>query len=239
MNQAAFIYKTKITDWSSIKDRLLPGSFGIYKSQGKVWREMVSIEDTGFIIHPVIMIIDGKRNIPFVMFQKPYEGKAVDSMMKYITGALWIDGSRVSLTSEDNIIRISNNKATWGTYGNGPNNTEKSQQLGRFPSNLIIHKGGSDDHEESMKQFPESGSPTGSQKKTTHNQGMFGTGTPGKIYTKEDGGNRSTSRYFLNYQTEDEIVDYLTKLLYVPDGKNILTDCQEVYKGWLNKNEVK
>jgi len=72
---------------------------------------------------------------------------------------------------------------------------------GRWPANTIL-----DGSEEVADLFPNTGPPAGSPKKTTHNEGMFGIGTPGKIYTLLDGGNNSASRYFMvcPYTEEDK-----------------------------------
>jgi len=88
------------------------------------------------------------------------------------------------------MIRVNNYKATWGTYGNGPNNSEKSQALGRWPSN-IIHDGS----DEVVGLFPQSNAQkTRNDKTTSNNGGMFGLkARRGADYLGDSG---SAARFF-------------------------------------------
>jgi site-specific DNA-methyltransferase (adenine-specific) len=52
------------------------------------------------------------------------------------------------------------------------------------------------ERDEVVGMFPKTGQPCGSVKSTTHKDGMFGIGQPGKIYTQSDNGNNSAARFF-------------------------------------------
>lgn len=78
---------------------------------------------------------------PIIVFQKPYEGRPVDCMVKTGAGALNIDGGRIGITQDDDIY--AKNPHTRGTigengiYGKG-RRTLYEVPLGRWPSNFIL-----------------------------------------------------------------------------------------------------
>jgi len=133
---------------------------------------------------------------PVVLARKPLsEGTVAENVLRWGVGGLNIDGCRI--TTKENLNGGAYSKGDYNTDGKvlelGLKRQEgKYQQpLGRFPANLI-HDGSP----EVVELFPETGQPCGSIKKTTHRDGMFHIGQPGKIYTEEDGNNHSASRFF-------------------------------------------
>lgn len=75
---------------------------------------------------------------PIVLAQKPVEKNYCHNIEKWGCGGLNIDGCRIP-TKED-LGRNNKNKATWGTYGNGPSNQygKPIEEQGRFPPNLLL-----------------------------------------------------------------------------------------------------
>ena len=130
---------------------------------------------------------------PITVARKPLSEKTVAAnVLKWGTGAINIDGCRVEMAQGDKkseggkIHKKTNGSAIWG---NAPSETQKQNQ-GRWPANLI-HDGS----QEVLDLFPET-SVCGGDKRTTHNKGMFGIGTPGKTYQNDDKSNRSAARFF-------------------------------------------
>ena len=105
----------------------------------------------------------------WVLVRKPCSEKTVAAnVLKWGTGALNIDAAR--------------------TNGK-PNTPVASASSGRFPSNLVLDEEAAQALDEQSGQLSQCGGP----KKTTHDSGMFGIGTPGRIYREE---NRGASRFF-------------------------------------------
>lgn len=86
---------------------------------------------------------------PITLARKPLEGTVAENVLKWHTGAVNVDGCRVE--TGDNLGRINNPTATWGTYGSGPNRAALGEVTGRWPANLI-HDGS----EEVTELFPDS-----------------------------------------------------------------------------------
>lgn len=72
---------------------------------------------------------------PCVLARKPIEGTVANNVLKYGTGGLNIDGTRVGTEQ----VNTSNGDGfgTQGIYGTGINNNKGDTRLGRFPANLI------------------------------------------------------------------------------------------------------
>lgn len=82
---------------------------------------------------------------PIIVFQKPYEGKPIDCMVKTGAGALNIDGGRVSVDPEIDDPRLGGNgdwssdKMAKNVYNGGYSGERVgSSPLGRWPANFII-----------------------------------------------------------------------------------------------------
>ena len=109
--------------WAALAEHLHPGGFGMAFASSRGWHRLaVAIEDAGLRIHPSIFgwvfgsgfpkatrvkdapEFEGHRYglqsmkpalEPIIVFQKPYEGKPVESIVETGAGALNIDGARI------------------------------------------------------------------------------------------------------------------------------------------------
>jgi DNA modification methylase len=129
---------------------------------------------------------------PICMARKPLAEKTVaENVLKYGTGGINIDGSRVETTEDLTINGNRNNvKSHWGN-SEGESKVEASP-LGRFPANLIH-----DNSEEVRECFPDSKS-AGEYKKEKLNtfkpdKAMFALGYQTNAYAGETG---NASRFF-------------------------------------------
>lgn len=137
-------------------------------------RMAVAIEDSGMIIHPAMVwnfstgfpkatrMRRDREDVPefsghryglqalkpaaeiIIVFQKPYEGRPIDSITETGAGALWIDGGRIGL---DGIEKHSTEaksglgKSIYGKYENKPIPTSdlpRYDKLGRWPANFVL-----------------------------------------------------------------------------------------------------
>ncbi len=124
---------------------------------------------------------------PCVLARKPIEGTVANNVLKYGTGGLNIDGSRVG----SNPGWSYPNGAGGNTFHGQTRRTEpESSTLGRFPANLI-HDGS----DEVVGLFPQTGKSSGGR---IGNKGSM-INTMGNAYEKGDpgfGDSGSASRYF-------------------------------------------
>jgi len=117
-----------------------------------------------------------------VVAMKPVEGSYAENALASGVAGLNIDGSRVATDEEigrDNTgIKgsILNKQSGWND-NSMVGLDRRGLHVGRWPAN-VIHDGS----DEIKAEFPDTGQPCGSKKKTTHDEGMFGIGTPGQIY---------------------------------------------------------
>jgi site-specific DNA-methyltransferase (adenine-specific) len=152
--------------WEAFGKVLHPGAFGMAFSASRNWHRMaVAIEDAGFVLHPTIFLwaygsgfpkatrvkgheeFDGHRYglqalkpavEPIIVFQKPYEGKPVENIVRTGAGALNIDGGRIPTNGENVIInRFGDGMKPFGNGAGHEYETESTQQ-GRWPANFIL-----------------------------------------------------------------------------------------------------
>ena len=155
--------------WASIAKHLHPGGFGMaFASTRGFHRMTVAIEDAGLTIHPVIMVwgfgsgfpkatrIKDKEEWeghryglqalkpslePIVVFQKPYDGKPVDSIARTGAGAINVDGCRVGRDTDD-VSRwsVTGSKASDNRAMSGANyeRDAKPDAPARWPANLVL-----------------------------------------------------------------------------------------------------
>lgn len=124
-------------------------------------------------------------NEPIVLARKPLEkGLSIaENVLKWGTGAINIDASRISVSENDKNHRENPSQGNSGEnsiFGVGGHNGNL-QQDGRFPSNVILTH-----HPEckclGLKKFkPSNGSGRASEKGGGFNKGMFGNGTSDNI----------------------------------------------------------
>ena len=77
---------------------------------------------------------------PIVMARKPVEGTVANNVLKYGTGGLNIDASRIGYTSEYDKKHQEDIRKGSGTFfgGNGEAKSEQVSMQGRWPANLIL-----------------------------------------------------------------------------------------------------
>lgn len=140
------------------------------------------------------------------LVRKPISEKTVaQNVQKWGTGALNIDGCRIG-TFENTTPSGLQRYREWSDSHTGQARPEKPSTFkpaqGRFPANLVFsHSPHCTDEACDMWDCPvalldkQSGqlSQCGGPKKTTHDKGMFGIGTPGVIYREDS---RGASRFF-------------------------------------------
>ena len=205
--------------WRAVYDALKPGAHLVAFSGTRTYHRMAcAIEDAGFEIRDMLLWHYGSgfpkshsmRDIdraelgtalkpatePICLARKPLSEKSVAAnVLKHGTGAIHIDGCRVGISESENLVRVNNDAATWGTYGSGANNSEKSQALGRWPANLCH-----DSSDEVLAGFPDTGAAKSSgQSKPMQRQdnAVYGKGL-GSISpdNKHDDNGGSAARFF-------------------------------------------
>lgn len=160
--------------WEECLRVLKPGGYLLSFSSSRTYHRMaIAVEDAGFEIRDQIMWVYGSgfpksQNIgkkvekfggwgtalkpahePIVMARKPFKGTVAENVLKYGTGAINIDGCRV--TSGDNPMSWSSPRG--GIWKTDKNATAKygENTAGRFPANFI-HDGS----DEVVELFPNS-----------------------------------------------------------------------------------
>lgn len=159
--------------WEAIGNHLYPGAFGMAFASARGWHRLaVAIEDAGFIIHPSIFgwvygsgwpkatRIDKKLDEtwaghryglqalkpaiePIIVFQKPYEGRPLDNISEYGSGALNIDAGRLPTNEElkagGNIKPMAGDSrvgAALGVFNGKPRSYNPDG--GRWPPNFYV-----------------------------------------------------------------------------------------------------
>ena len=130
---------------------------------------------------------------------KPLDGSFASNALEHGVAGLNIEAARVGTES----ITVNGYRAetgqTWDAGGMLAAGVEREPTIhqGRWPAN-VIHDGS----DEVAEQFPDT-TVCGGQKETTHTDGMFGIGQPGRIYNKSDGDDRSAARFFKECEADD------------------------------------
>jgi DNA modification methylase len=167
-------------------------------------------------------------NSPIVFARKPLEeNTVVDNVLKWGTGGINIDKSRVELNLEVDATQIrtiarskKTEKTGWGMNVNSDDVVQVVSLNGRFPANLIL------DTEAAKVLDEQTGvlSNTGSPKKTDSSKtSIFGAGLPGKIYSDVGG----ASRFF--YQPKGD-ADYENTDKKENNMRLLLGDCLDKLK---------
>jgi site-specific DNA-methyltransferase (adenine-specific) len=153
--------------WQQCLRVLKPGGHLLAFSGSRTYHRMVvAIEDAGFEIRDMISWISNKTfpkslNIekatkdsywkgwgtglkptvePIVMARKPVEGTIANNVLKYGTGGLNIDGSRIGYGSDYDKKHQEDIRKGSGTFfgGNGESKSEQVTMQGRWPANIIL-----------------------------------------------------------------------------------------------------
>lgn len=166
----------------------------------------------------------------WILVRKPLSEKTVAAnVLKHGTGGINIDGCRIEMRAGDQKGEGGPNKGMSGTdfFGTMTTSGNNRDGLGRFPANLVLDEEAAETLDEQSGQLSQCGGP----KKTTHDKGMFGIGTPGTIYREE---NRGASRFFYVAKASKKdkgadnthptvkstkLMEYLITLITPPAGK--------------------
>ena len=135
---------------------------------------------------------------PIIVARKPYDGSCVDNILKYGVGGLNIDDCRVPTDEEiTNHSRGGDSAISKGIYGDSKEQETyqtQGQQLGRFPSNVILTYD-DDTHEEVCGGMPYTENNTKSHlAKNSDNNVNFNASNMVNVIGYEDSG--SAARYF-------------------------------------------
>lgn len=201
--------------WKEILRVLKPGGHVLSFGGTRTYHRMVvNIEDAGFEIRDQVMWIYGSgfpkshnlkdewqgwgtalkpANEPICLARKPIEkGLTVaENVLKWGAGALNIDEGRVegkprTTHAAGNVVTCEAESGHMkGKRPHGPTPAPS----GRWPANVLLDEDAAAALDAQSGQLSQCGGP----KKTTHDAGMFGIGTPGRIYKEE---NRGASRFF-------------------------------------------
>jgi site-specific DNA-methyltransferase (adenine-specific) len=188
------------------------------------------MEDCGVEIRDCILFL-GTPSYMIALGRLPLEGTVAENVLRYGTGGLNIDVSRVSIEESERLVVDNrsgyNDGERGGIYSNGlgkrpPGERFKSHEGGRWPPNLILSSS-----PEVLGKFPESkgqqGAVTGKEpsSKTDVAYGEFASRKP--FETRGDTG--SAARFFYTV-TEDnsllELMRYMCKLCTPPQGKALV-----------------
>jgi DNA modification methylase len=131
---------------------------------------------------------------PIVMARKPVEGTVANNVLKYGTGGLNIDGSRVGYASDYDKKHQEDIRKGSGTFfgGNGESKSEQISMQGRWPANIIL------DEQAAQLLDEQSGQVRSNHNKTNNNSG-FGDSyvggsltrpVPGPMYSDSGGASR-------------------------------------------------
>jgi len=219
---------TKPCNYEKVFDNLYDGSHLVQLCTIKTYhRTAIAIEDVGFEIRDMILYLTEYGEIPIVLARKPITEKTItDNVLKYGTGAINIDKSRILMKKDDfefykkqheNFIK-SDAKHNYQKYGINSFNestttgTGKVNNTGRFPANLI-HDGS----DEIKKGFPDTGK---SERKTmtvnnlseSINNTSYEMNNNGTT-THRQGGSGNACRYFKELKDYNELMDYLINLI--------------------------
>lgn len=159
---------------------------------------------------------------PVIMARKPLEGTVVDTVLKYGTGGINIDGCRVPVDGETVCTHSKNAKSDiYGEYSPVDTHQSDGQKLGRFPAN-IIH----DNSEEVVELFPDTGKSTGGRTVKRSGGGNVGSGKKSEAsWTNEDpgfGDSGSAARFFYSIKPECEPVIMARKPIEGTVADNVL-----------------
>jgi site-specific DNA-methyltransferase (adenine-specific) len=223
--------------WQALGEHLYEGGFGMCFSASRNWHRLaVAIEDAGMIIHPTIFgWLNGQgfpkatrvKNFdgfvghryglqalkpavePIIVFQKPYEGKAIENITRTGAGALNIDGGRIPLaTGDEYSINTFNDGAK--PFGNGAGHKFTSRKvkediasspLGRWPANFILDESVAE-RLNSQSGDLKAGTATANSGAMGYHGGRRGS-TPEMTYADNGG----ASRFFFNVQEQIDEAD--------------------------------
>jgi len=237
--------------WEAITSHLLPGAFGMAFASSRGWHRLAcAIEDAGMRIHPSIFgwafgsgfpkatrikdatVFAGHRYglqalkpalEPIIVFQKPYESKPIESIVKTGAGALNIDGGRISTSGESFERPVSHigfhkgwdrpwrhdEEALLRERIRRDESQDKAESLGRWPANFYLG-----DEEAARRLGEQSGER--SAPKPYHYKGKLepshevygnGLGWDNANHSQEYGDTGTAARFFFNVNRQIDEAD--------------------------------
>jgi site-specific DNA-methyltransferase (adenine-specific) len=238
--------------WSEVHRVLKPGSYLLAMSGTRTYHRLATaIEDGGFIVYDMIAWAYGQgfpksHNLdgewdgwgsalkpalePICLAQKPRDGTIAANIRKWGTGALNIDGCRVSVADGDERSGgFGLGKRPWQSGDVGGNTIRVGSERGRWPAN-IIHDGS----EEVIAAFPDAPGqqryvgPEHGDRPSRGIYGDFGARPPNE--PRDDAGSAARFFYTAKADSDDrlgskhptvkplDLMQYLVRLVTPPRG---------------------
>jgi len=174
-------------------------------------------------------------NEPIVVARKPLSEKTVaDNVLKWGTGGINIDGSRIPTTDKLDGGGSSVDYDGWGKSLCGKTDSAKSNLLGRFPANVIFDEEAGELLNEQSGERKSGGKVKGNEPSRTGENGIYGTYCRVENQPHNDTG--GASRFFYCAKTSKsergegnthptvkplKLISYLIKLVTPPNGTTL------------------
>ena len=205
---------------------LKPGGylFGIDKPH-KSHNSVCDIEDIGFIIKDSISYFfkeneDIKQDVICLAMKPLSEKNFAENVMKWGTGGLNIDGTRIKIRDDVNLKKKKKNFNSMGYDGSYTciENINKYNSEGRYPANFII----SEDMAPVLDEQSGTLSAGHWSKTKTTGFGEFGNGKSEYLGVGRKSETGGASRYFYNAKSYKDLLRYITILGLPPKDSKVL-----------------
>jgi site-specific DNA-methyltransferase (adenine-specific) len=227
----AFVDDPHGLKWGAVANSLKPGSHvAAVCPLLRHHRVVASMEDSGIEVRDCILFL-GKPSFLVSLGRVVLEGTVAENVIRYGTGGLNIDVSRVSIEDSERLVVDNrsgyNDGERGGIYSNGlgkrpPGERFKSHEGGRWPPNLILSNSSI-----ILGKFPDAGGGFGVVgSKGSRRGGIMGSisdSRAGQVCGYGDKG--SASRFFYNVSEDNslqELISYLCKLCTPPQGNTLV-----------------
>ncbi len=210
-------------DWGNVVGAMKPGAHLLLLNEVKTHHcNTIRAEDAGLEIRDTIAWVFGSsESIPEMLMvtvaRKPLEGTVAENVLRYGTGGLNIDGSRVELNG-DYKCKANGRPSQTGLGDNyDPSKANQADVVGRWPANLTH-----DNSPSVVAMFPNSKGASSQNNLSSVNiyQGQSlnesRTELNGFREWYNDGG--SAARFFYSSPCLNDLLSYLTKLITPPNG---------------------
>jgi DNA modification methylase len=140
---------------------------------------------------------------PVVVARKPLRERTVAAqVLASGTGALNIDGTRIGTSTRTNASAPRHERNGFiGGFVDGTSSVEHDH--GRWPANVALDREAAATLDEAVGDL----SVCRTEKNTTHDAGMFGIGTPGRVYG--DDGGRGPSRFYFVAENDGSVTPHM------------------------------
>lgn len=211
-------------NWKDVVVAMKPGAhlllFGSVKDHHT---SAIAAEDSGLEIRDTLAYVyslgENDTSIKLIaMARKPLDGNVAGNVLRWGTGGLNVDGSRVSSNGESLARPFESGGISAAQLNKIPRGTVTGEGLtGRWPANLTH-----DNSPNVVAMFPDAKAGCGNGNAAS---GVPGSVTPlrrGNLIPRKDSG--SAARFFYSAPCLNDLCSYLIKLVTPPNGY-ILTDC--------------